>query len=780
MTSASGTDLSGAPPQRVELAIGGMTCASCAARIEKKLNRMPGVQATVNYATEKAVVELPAGTSVADAVATVQATGYTTQPPQPPAAPGGGADPDATDDTAVANLRRRLVISAALTVPVLALAMIPALQFDNWQWLSLTLAAPVVVWGAWPFHRAAWLNARHGAATMDTLISLGVLAAFGWSLYALFFGGAGDPGMRMPFRLLPEQGAGADEIYLEVATAVTVFLLAGRFFEARAKKRSGAALRALLELGAKDVAVLRNGQEVRVPVDTLAVGEQFVVRPGEKIATDGQVVEGTSAVDASLLTGEPVPVEVGPGDAVIGATVNAGGRLVVRATRVGADTQLAQMAALVEAAQSGKAPVQRLADRVSAIFVPVVIALALGTLGFWLGAGAGAEAAFTAAVAVLIIACPCALGLATPTALLVGTGRGAQLGILIKGPQILESTRQVNTVVLDKTGTVTTGRMRLVDVIAVGGADRAELLRLAGAVEDASEHPIAAAIAAAARDEVGPLPPVDSFASSQGRGITGVVDGHAVAAGRPSWLADQWSLPLSDDAITAQQNAEAAGRTVIGVAWDGQVRGLMVVADTVKPTSAQAVAQFRRLGLRPVLLTGDNQRAAAAVAAEVGIDEVIAEVLPAEKLTVIRDLQEQGRVVAMVGDGVNDAAALAQADLGIAMGTGTDVAIQASDLTLVRGDLRAAADAIRLSRRTLAVIKGNLFWAFAYNVALIPLAMAGLLNPLIAGAAMALSSVFVVSNSLRLRSFRAASQEAASTVGAHPGLRPTPVSTNPA
>ena len=780
MTSASGTDLSGAPPQRVELAIGGMTCASCAARIEKKLNRMPGVQATVNYATEKAVVELPAGTSVADAVATVEATGYTAQPPQPPAAPEGGADPDATDDTAVANLRRRLIISAALTLPVLALAMIPALQFDNWQWLSLTLAAPVVVWGAWPFHRAAWLNARHGAATMDTLISVGVLAAFGWSLYALFFGGAGDPGMRMPFRLLPEQGAGADEIYLEVATAVTVFLLAGRFFEARAKKRSGAALRALLELGVKDVAVLRNGQEIRVPVDTLAVGEQFVVRPGEKIATDGQVVEGTSAVDASLLTGEPVPVEVGPGDAVIGATVNAGGRLVVRATRVGADTQLAQMAALVEAAQSGKAPVQRLADRVSAIFVPVVIALALGTLGFWLGAGAGAEAAFTAAVAVLIIACPCALGLATPTALLVGTGRGAQLGILIKGPQILESTRQVNTIVLDKTGTVTTGRMRLVDVIAVGGADRAELLRLAGAVEDASEHPIAAAIADAARDEVGPLPPVDSFASSQGRGVTGAVDGHAVAAGRPGWLADQWSLPLPDDVITAQQVAEAAGRTVIGVAWDGQIRGLMVVADTVKPTSAQAVAQFRRLGLRPVLLTGDNQRAAAAVAAEVGIDEVIAEVLPAEKLTVIRDLQGQGRVVAMVGDGVNDAAALAQADLGIAMGTGTDVAIQASDLTLVRGDLRAAADAIRLSRRTLAVIKGNLFWAFAYNVALIPLAMAGLLNPLIAGAAMAVSSVFVVSNSLRLRSFRAASQGAASTVGAHLGPRPTPVSTTPA
>ena len=746
----------------VELRIGGMTCASCAARVEKKLNRLPGVEASVNFATEKARVSLPDGVSVQDAIATVEATGYTAALPEPPAArtdvvPVG-------DNVEVESLRHRLLVSAVLTVPVLLLAMVPQLQFDNWQWLSLTLAAPVVVWGAWPFHRAAWVNLRHAAATMDTLISLGVLAAFGWSLYALFLGSAGETGMRMTFDLLPTRGSGADEIYLEVAAALTVFLLAGRFFEARAKRQSGEALRALLELGAKDAAVLRDGREVRVPIERLTIGDLFVVRPGEKVATDGEVVDGSSAVDASMLTGEPVPVEVAAGDQVVGATVNAGGRLVVRATRVGGDTQLAQMARLVEDAQSGKAPVQRLADRVSAVFVPLVIALAVATLGFWLGNGAPAEAAFTAAVAVLIIACPCALGLATPTALLVGTGRGAQIGVLIKGPEILESTRRVDTIVLDKTGTVTTGRMRLVGFIPADGVDEAELLGLAGALEYASEHPIARAVAAGALERLGgDLAPVDGFTATQGRGLQGVVDGHAVVAGRAAWLAEAWALHLDERLTAARDDAESAGRTVVAVGWDGAVTGLLVVADTVKATSAQAVAELEALGLRPVLLTGDNDRAARNVAAEVGVDDVIAEVLPEDKVDVVRRLQQAGAVVAMVGDGVNDAAALAQADLGIAMGTGADVAIEASDITLVRGDLRTAVDAIRLSRRTLTTIKGNLFWAFAYNVAALPLAMAGLLNPLIAGAAMAFSSVFVVTNSLRLRRFHAVSTE--STVG---------------
>jgi Cu+-exporting ATPase len=754
--------VAGQPGATVELQISGMTCASCAARIEQKLNRMPGVSATVNYATETARVTLPTGTAVAEAITTVEATGYTARlsdPPQVTREPTAGAEAGTGKDVEVASLRQRLVVSAVLTAPVVVMAMIPPVQVTNWQWLSLTLAAPVVVWGAWPFHRAAVVNARHGAATMDTLISLGVLAAFGWSLYALFFGQAGMPGMRMSFDVFPGTRTGAHEIYLEVAAAVTVFILAGRFFEARAKKRSGAALRALLELGAKQVAVLRDGREQRISIDQLAVGDLFVVRPGEKIATDGQVVDGASAVDVSMLTGEPVPVEVGAGDAVIGATVNAGGRLVVRATRVGADTQLAQMARLVQEAQAGKAPVQRLADRVSAVFVPVVIALSLATLGFWLAFGAGAEAAFTAAVAVLIIACPCALGLATPTALLVGTGRGAQLGILIKGPLVLESTRRVDTVVLDKTGTVTTGQMQLVDVVATEGTDPRQLLALAGALEDASEHPIAAAIAAGARAQVGQLPAVQSFTATRGLGVHGVVDGHAVVAGRASWLAQQWAQPLDDRLEAARVAAEAAGCTAIAVGWDGAVRGILVVADTVKPTSAQAIAELADLGLRPVLLTGDNERAARTIAAEVGITEVIADVLPVDKVAVVRRLQDSGRVVAMVGDGVNDAAALAQADLGITMGTGADVAIQASDLTLVRGDLRAAVDAIRLSRRTLRTIQGNLVWAFAYNVAALPLAMAGLLNPLIAGAAMALSSVFVVSNSLRLRRFRAVSTQ---------------------
>ncbi|WP_121258934.1 heavy metal translocating P-type ATPase [Nocardioides ferulae] len=745
----------------IELAIVGMTCASCAARIEKKLNKLDGVTATVNYATEKAKVSYPTNLSPDDLVTVVEATGYTaTVPARAPSGDEGVATTEPDDrDREAAGWWQRLVVSAVLTVPVLAMSMIPALQFDNWQWISLTLASPVVVWGAWPFHRAAVTNARHGAATMDTLISVGVTAAWLWSLWALLFTHAGMTGMRMPFDLFPD-GEADVHIYLEVAAAVTTFIIAGRYFEARAKRQSGAALRALLDMGAKDVAVLRDGAEVRVPVGQLAVGDRFIVRPGEKVATDGVVEDGTSAVDASMLTGEPVPVEVGPGDAVVGATVNAGGRLVVRATRVGADTQLAQMARLVEDAQNGKAEVQRLADRVSAVFVPIVIALSLATLAGWLLSGHSVTAAFTAAVAVLIIACPCALGLATPTALLVGTGRGAQLGVLIKGPEVLESTRVVDTIVLDKTGTVTTGRMELVEVVPADGVDPADLLRLVGALENASEHPIGQAIATGATQRLDRhLPDVEGFTSTQGLGVAGVVDGHAVVAGRPSWLAGEWSQPLDAHLTQVIDTAEQQGRTVIAAGWDGSARGVVVVSDAIKPTSAQAVAELKELGLEPVLLTGDNERAARAVAAEVGIAEVIAEVLPADKVAVVERLQREGRTVAMVGDGVNDAAALATSHLGIAMGTGTDVAIEASDLTLVRGDLRAAVDAIRLSRRTLRTIKGNLFWAFAYNVAALPLAALGLLNPLIAGAAMAFSSVFVVSNSLRLRRFQAVSTQ---------------------
>ncbi|MER6010430.1 heavy metal translocating P-type ATPase [Streptomyces bluensis] len=747
-------DTAPAPAAEVELSIGGMTCASCAARIEKKLNRMDGVTATVNFATEKAKVSYGSGTEVADLIATVVKTGYTAEEPPPPA-PGGGSEPETAPavDGELLSLRQRLFVSLALSVPVILMAMVPALQFDNWQWLSLTLAAPVVVWGAFPFHKAAFTNARHGAATMDTLVSIGTLAALGWSLWALFFGHAGMPGMRHGFEFTISRSDGSSSIYLEAAAGVTTFILAGRYLEAKSKRKAGAALRALLELGAKDVSVLRGGKEVRVSVADLAVGDRFVVRPGEKVATDGTVVEGSSAVDASMLTGESVPVDVTVGDAVTGATVNAGGRLVVEATRVGADTQLARMAKLVEDAQTGKAEVQRLADRISGVFVPVVLLIAAATLGGWLGVTGDATAAFTAAVAVLIIACPCALGLATPTALMVGTGRGAQLGILIKGPEVLESTRRVDTVVLDKTGTVTTGRMRLQDVFTAPGVDEAELLRLAGALEHASEHPIAQAVAAGAVERAGSLPVPENFENVAGLGVQGVVDGHAVLVGREKLLSE-WVVELPRELAEAKAAAEAEGRTAVAVAWDGEARGVLTVADAIKETSAQAVAELRGLGLKPVLLTGDNQLVAESVARAVGMDEVIAEVLPQDKVDVVKRLQAEGRTVAMVGDGVNDAAALATADLGLAMGTGTDAAIEAGDLTLVRGDLRVAADAIRLSRRTLAIIKGNLFWAFGYNVAALPLAAAGMLNPMIAGAAMAFSSVFVVTNSLRLRSFK--------------------------
>ena len=740
------TETTQGPLTDVELAITGMTCASCANRIERKLNKLDGVTATVNYATEKAKVTYPGTVSTDDLLKTVEAAGYAAALPTPPSTEAP-AEPERDP------LLQRLLVSTALSIPVVAMAMVPSWQFTYWQWASLALAAPVVVWGALPFHRAAWTNLRHGATTMDTLVSVGVLAAFGWSLWALFLGTAGEPGMTHAFRISIDRTDGAGNIYLEAAAGVTTFLLAGRWLEHRSKRQSGAALRALMELGAREVAVIRNGVETKIPTDQLVVGDTFVVRPGEKVATDGEVVEGTSAVDASMLTGESVPVEVRPGDTVVGATVNAGGRLLVRATRVGADTQLAQMARLVEDAQNGKAEVQRLADRISGVFVPIVIGLAVATLGFWLGAGGGVTAAFTAAVAVLIIACPCALGLATPTALMVGTGRGAQLGILIKGPEVLESTRRVDTILLDKTGTVTTGEMTVHAVVAADGESEDDVRRLAAALESASEHPIGRAIAASQMERADRLAPVEDFANQEGLGVQGIVEGHAVVVGRPRLL-EEWAQHLTPELVEAVERAQGEGYTPVAVGWDGRARGVIVVGDTIKPTSARAIAELRELGLTPVLLTGDNEAAARHVADQVGIETVVADVLPADKVAEVQRLQAAGKVVAMVGDGVNDAAALAQADLGLAMGTGTDVAIEASDLTLVRGDLLVAVDAIRLSRRTLGTIKGNLFWAFAYNVAALPLAAAGLLNPMLAGAAMAFSSVFVVTNSLRLRGFR--------------------------
>jgi Cu+-exporting ATPase len=735
------------------LVVEGMTCASCAARIEKKLNKLEGVTATVNYALGTAAVDHPASVAPDVLLSTVDALGYHASLPKPPE-PVASASNDGSGsagDSLEREWFRRFVVSAALSVPVVLLSMIPALQFDNWQWAVLTLASPVAVWGAWPFHVASVRNARHGIATMDTLISIGVTAAYLWSVYALFIGNAGMPGMTMEFSWLPERGSGMDEIYLEVAAGVTTFIVAGRWFEIRAKARAGSALRSLLELGAKEAVVVRDGVEARIPAGDLTVGDRFVVRPGDRIPADGAVISGASGIDTSTLTGESVPRDVVVGDQVAGGTVVIDGSLTVVAERVGADTALARIADLVRTAQEGKAEVQRLADRVSAVFVPVVIVVALATLAVWWAVTGEAAPAFTAAVAVLIVACPCALGLATPTALLVGTGRAAQLGVLVKGPQILESTRRVDTIVLDKTGTVTSGRMSVVAVEAATGAIDHDVLALAAAVESGSEHPVGRAIVQEAHRTDVVLSHVDEFENVRGHGVRGLVDGAEVRVGRAAWIGGDPDADL----VARAERLLADGRTVVWVSWSQSVVGFVAVADTARPTSAQAIANLRGLGLAPMLLTGDDIRVAHAVAREVGIEPaaVIADVFPDEKLSVVRDLQGQGRVVAMVGDGVNDAPALVQADLGIAMGSGTDAAIEASDLTLVRTDLEAAVDAIQISRATLRTIKGNLFWAFAYNVAAIPLAALGLLNPLIAGAAMAFSSVFVVSNSLRLRRF---------------------------
>jgi P-type Cu+ transporter len=741
------------PVQTIELDVQGMTCASCAARVEKKLNRLEGVNATVNYATEKATVHVGGGTTTQTLIETIENTGYgATLPTESPRDP----------DLELRQLRRRLIITGALSLPVIVIAMVPAWQFPWWQWISFALTCVVVIWGAWPFHRATLLNLQHGNATMDTLISIGTLAAFGWSAYALLFGAAGEIGFTHPFEFRLIRHAPTANLYLEAAVGITTFILLGRYLEARAKRRSGAALRALLELAPSEVTLLTAGGETVADISRLHVGDRFVVKPGERVATDGVVVSGHSALDSSTVTGESVPVEVGPGDAVAGATVNTHGRLVVEATRVGADTQLAQIVRMVEAAQSGKAAVQRLADRVSAVFVPIVIAIAVATLGFWLGQGSGVSFAFTSAVAVLIIACPCALGLATPTALLVGTGRGAQLGIVISGPEVLESARHIDMIVLDKTGTITEGRMAVVAVTAGTGVTEDEVLVAAGAAESGSEHPIAKAITDHARTH-GSLPTIAKLQNRPGLGVLAELSA-SVAAGATTdadgsvvvgrlELLDEEGLQVASELRGTYLADQVRGRTPVLVGWDGEARGVIAVADVVKPTSAEAVRRFRALDLHPTLLTGDHEPAARAVATEVGIEDIIASVLPVQKVAQIVRLQDAGHRVAMVGDGVNDAAALAQSDLGIALGTGTDAAMQASDLTLISGDLRAAADAIRLSRATLRTIHGNLWWAFGYNVVAIPLAAIGFLNPMIAAAAMALSSLFVVTNSLRLLRF---------------------------